>query len=247
MVVSIMWCLLQGQAGWLDWVLHGSVRVAVPPGARGSRRPAVAVPARTVVLCARLAVQRGRPYDVPVGYWRVPRSTTQTVTGRVSPPNWPGVRRGLPAAALRGWTVPGPLVVNRSVTVPEAELSWRFSRSSGPRRPVGQHDRQPRRAVLRRRARAVPAGLARAPGAGAAGRAARRRRPDRRGERAPQPAAEPRGGGAAARAGAPRGARAPRRRSAVRPGRRAGSQERRLAGKRRRSDVKRGRQGRSDD
>jgi ribosome-associated protein len=28
--------------------------------------------------------------------------------------------------------VPGPLVVTASVTVPEAELSWRFSRSSGP-------------------------------------------------------------------------------------------------------------------
>ena len=28
--------------------------------------------------------------------------------------------------------MPGPLVVTRSVTVPEAELSWRFSRSSGP-------------------------------------------------------------------------------------------------------------------
>jgi ribosome-associated protein len=28
--------------------------------------------------------------------------------------------------------VPGPLVVTREVTVPEAELSWRFSRSSGP-------------------------------------------------------------------------------------------------------------------
>ena len=28
--------------------------------------------------------------------------------------------------------MPGPLVVNRSLTVPEAELSWRFSRSSGP-------------------------------------------------------------------------------------------------------------------
>ena len=28
--------------------------------------------------------------------------------------------------------MPGPLVVTRSLTVPEAELSWRFSRSSGP-------------------------------------------------------------------------------------------------------------------
>jgi ribosome-associated protein len=28
--------------------------------------------------------------------------------------------------------VPGPLVVNRMVTIPESELSWRFSRSSGP-------------------------------------------------------------------------------------------------------------------
>jgi ribosome-associated protein len=28
--------------------------------------------------------------------------------------------------------VPGPLVVTAAVTVPEAELSWRFSRSSGP-------------------------------------------------------------------------------------------------------------------
>lgn len=28
--------------------------------------------------------------------------------------------------------MPGPLLVTRGVTVPEAELSWRFSRSSGP-------------------------------------------------------------------------------------------------------------------
>ena len=28
--------------------------------------------------------------------------------------------------------MPGPLLVTRDVTVPEAELSWRFSRSSGP-------------------------------------------------------------------------------------------------------------------
>ena len=28
--------------------------------------------------------------------------------------------------------MPGPLLVTSSVTVPEAELSWRFSRSSGP-------------------------------------------------------------------------------------------------------------------
>ncbi len=28
--------------------------------------------------------------------------------------------------------MPGPLVVNRTVTIPEAELRWRFSRSSGP-------------------------------------------------------------------------------------------------------------------
>jgi ribosome-associated protein len=28
--------------------------------------------------------------------------------------------------------VPGPLQINARVTVPEAELSWRFSRSSGP-------------------------------------------------------------------------------------------------------------------
>ncbi|MEO3856994.1 alternative ribosome rescue aminoacyl-tRNA hydrolase ArfB [Acrocarpospora sp. B8E8] len=28
--------------------------------------------------------------------------------------------------------MPGPLIVTASVTIPEAELSWRFSRSSGP-------------------------------------------------------------------------------------------------------------------
>jgi len=28
--------------------------------------------------------------------------------------------------------VPGPLLVTRDLTVPEAELTWRFSRSSGP-------------------------------------------------------------------------------------------------------------------
>jgi ribosome-associated protein len=28
--------------------------------------------------------------------------------------------------------VPGPLVVNRTVAIPESELRWRFSRSSGP-------------------------------------------------------------------------------------------------------------------
>ena len=45
----------------------------------------------------------------------------------------------------------GPLRVSRSVLVPERELRWRFSRSSGPGGQSVNTDRLPRRAQPRRR------------------------------------------------------------------------------------------------
>ena len=34
--------------------------------------------------------------------------------------------------AGHAWSVPGPIVVRGALVIPETELSWRFSRSSGP-------------------------------------------------------------------------------------------------------------------
>jgi hypothetical protein len=62
MVVSIMWDLLEGQAGWLDDVLHGAA--ASPSRQAFVQRPAP----RAVVVraCGLRRADHGRPYDVPV-------------------------------------------------------------------------------------------------------------------------------------------------------------------------------------
>ncbi len=77
----------------------------------------------------------------------------------------------------------------------------------GSRRPVGQHDRQPGRAVFRRRALAVAAGAGKEPRARPARAPADRRRDHGRGGDRAQPAHEPRRRPRAARRPAPRGDR----------------------------------------
>src|SRR6266498_104979 len=78
--------------------------------------------------------------------------------------------------------MPGPLRVTRSVVIPERELTWRFSRSSGPGgQSVNTADE---------RARTGPA----RPGARTTLAPARRWHPDREGVRTPFAAPQPRGG-----------------------------------------------------
>jgi ribosome-associated protein len=69
---------------------------------------------------------------------RAPRTLVQYCSGQL---RWgvPGDRRGASATADRttsakggGDEVPGPLRVRGSLVIPEVELSWRFSHSSGP-------------------------------------------------------------------------------------------------------------------
>ena len=142
--------------------------------------------------------------------------------------------------------MPGPLLVTASLTVPEAELSWRFSRSSGPGgQSVNTTDSraelsydversptltaaQRHRAVSRLAGRLVDGVLTVAAS-------------EHRSQLQNREAAEQRLAQVLREALAP----PPPARRPTRPTR--GSKERRLAGKRRRSDVKRGRQGRPEE
>lgn len=142
--------------------------------------------------------------------------------------------------------MPGPLVVTTSVTVPEAELTWRFSRSSGPGgQSVNTTDSRAELSFDVERSACLPDHLRRR----ALGRLAGRlvdgvltvAASEHRSQLQNREAAEQRLAQLLREALAPP---APVRRP-TRPTR--GSKERRLAGKRRRSDVKRGRQGRADD
>jgi len=142
--------------------------------------------------------------------------------------------------------VPGPLVVTARVTVPEAELSWRFSRSSGPGgQGVNTTDSRAELSFDLGRSSALPDDLRARAVARLAGRlvdgvltvAAR----EHRSQLQNREAAEQRLAQVLREAIAP----PPPPRRATRPTR--GSKERRLAGKRRRSDVKRGRQGRPEE
>ena len=142
--------------------------------------------------------------------------------------------------------MPGPLLVNRSLTVPEAELSWRFSRSSGPGgQSVNTSDSRAELSFDVGSSPSLPEPLRRRALARLAGRlvdgvltvAAS----EHRSQLQNREAAEQRLAQVLREALAP----PPPQRRPTRPTR--GSQERRLAGKRRRSDVKRGRQGRADD
>ena len=142
--------------------------------------------------------------------------------------------------------MPGPLVVTATVTVPDAELSWRFSRSSGPGgQSVNTTDSRAELSFDVERSPSVPEHLRSRALARLAGRlvdgvltvAAS----EQRSQLQNREAAEQRLAQVLREALAPP---QPSRRP-TRPTR--GSKERRLAGKRRRSDVKRGRQGRADD
>ena len=142
--------------------------------------------------------------------------------------------------------MPGPLLVNRSLSVPEAELSWRFSRSSGPGgQSVNTSDSRAELSFDVGSSPSLPEPLRRRALARLAGRlvdgvltvAAS----EHRSQLQNREAAEQRLAQVLREALAP----PPPQRRPTRPTR--GSQERRLAGKRRRSDVKRGRQGRADD
>ena len=142
--------------------------------------------------------------------------------------------------------MPGPLVVSAAVTVPEAELSWRFSRSSGPGgQSVNTTDSRAELSFDVERSPSLPEHLRSRALDRLAGRlvdgvltvAAS----EQRSQLQNREAAEQRLGQLLREALAP----PPPLRRATKPTR--GSKERRLAGKRRRSDVKRGRQGRADD
>ena len=142
--------------------------------------------------------------------------------------------------------MPGPLLVTASLTVPEAELSWRFSRSSGPggqsvnttdsraelsydvERSPTLTESQRGRALSRLAGRLVDGVLTVAAS-------------EHRSQLQNREAAEQRLAQVLREALAP----PPPTRRPTRPTR--GSKERRLAGKRRRSDVKRGRQGRPEE
>ena len=141
--------------------------------------------------------------------------------------------------------MPGPLVVTARVTVPEAELSWRFSRSSGPGgQGVNTTDSRAELSFDLGRSSALPDDLRARAVARLAGRlvdgvltvAAR----EHRSQLQNREAAVQRLAQLLREAVAP----PPPTRRATRPTR--GSQERRLAGKRRRAEVKRGRRGDSD-
>jgi ribosome-associated protein len=142
--------------------------------------------------------------------------------------------------------VPGPLQVNPRLVVPEAELSWRFSRSSGPggqgvntsdsraelsfdvARSPSLTDVQRDRVLDRLGSRLVDGVLTVAAS-------------EHRSQLQNREAAEQRMAQLLREAVAP--PPAPRR--PTRPTK--GSKERRLEGKRQRSEVKRGRSGRHDD
>jgi ribosome-associated protein len=142
--------------------------------------------------------------------------------------------------------VPGALVVTATVSVPEAELTWRFSRSSGPGgQSVNTTDSRAELSFDVERSPSLPEHLRRRAVARLAGRlvdgvltvaASEHRSQLQNREAAAQRLAQ-----LLREAVAP----PPPARRPTRPTR--GSKERRLAGKRRRSDVKRGRSGRADD
>ena len=142
--------------------------------------------------------------------------------------------------------MPGPVLVTSSWSVPEAELSWRFSRSSGPGgQSVNTTDSRAELSFDLARAASVPPQL-------------RERALDRltgrlvdgvltvaasehRSQLKNREAAVHRLVAVLREAVAP----PPRARRPTRPSR--GAKERRLSGKRQRSEIKRGRSGRHDD
>ena len=136
--------------------------------------------------------------------------------------------------------MPGPLVVTPRWSVPEAELSWRFSRSSGPGgQSVNTTDSRVELSYDLQRSATMPEHLR----ARAVGRLAGRlvdgvltvAASEQRSQLQNRDAAQRRLAQLLREAVAP----PPKIRRPTRPTR--GSQERRLAGKKRRSDVKRGR------
>ncbi len=142
--------------------------------------------------------------------------------------------------------MPGPLVVTARVSIPEAELSWRFSRSSGPGgQSVNTTDSRVELSFDLARSTALPEDLR----ARALDRLAGRlvdgvltvAASEQRSQRQNRDAAQTR------LVDLLRAAVAvpPRQRRPTRPTR--GSQERRLEGKRQRSAVKRNRRGTTDD
>lgn len=142
--------------------------------------------------------------------------------------------------------MPGPLVVTAAVSVPDSELSWRFSRSSGPGgQSVNTTDSRAELSFDVERSPSLPEHLRRRALTRLSGRlvdgvltvAAS----EHRSQLQNREAAEQRLAQVLREALAP----PPPVRRPTRPTR--GSKERRLAGKKRRSDVKRGRQGRADD
>ena len=142
--------------------------------------------------------------------------------------------------------MPGPLLVTSGWTVPESELSWRFSRSSGPggqgvnttdsrveltydlARSTSVPDHLRDRALLRLDARLVGGTVTVAAS-------------EHRSQLQNREAAERRLAQLLREAVAP----PPRKRRPTKPTR--GSVERRIAGKKQRGDLKRGRQTRRDD
>ena len=142
--------------------------------------------------------------------------------------------------------MPGPLVVTASVSVPEAELSWRFSRSSGPGgQSVNTTDSRAELSFDVERSPSLPEHLRSRVLARLAGRlvdgVVTVAASEQRSQLQNREAAEQRLAQLLREALAP----PPPPRRPTTPTR--GSKERRLAGKRRRSDVKRGRQGRPGD
>ena len=142
--------------------------------------------------------------------------------------------------------MPGPLQVTSRLVVPEAELSWRFSRSSGPGgQSVNTSDSRAELSFDVARSAVLPDHLR----ARALERLAGRlvdgvltvAASDQRSQLQNRESAERRLAQLLREAVAPP---APTRR-ATKPTR--GSKERRLAGKRQRAEIKRSRQGRHDD
>jgi len=142
--------------------------------------------------------------------------------------------------------VPGPLRVTPQWTVPEHELSWRFSRSSGPGgQSVNTTDSRVELSYDVARAPSVPEHLRVRALERLAGRlvdgVVTVAASDARSQLQNRESAEQRLAQLLREAAAPPA----RARRATRPTR--GSTERRLAGKRQRSALKRGRQGRHDE
>jgi len=153
---------------------------------------------------------------------------------------------GRPSTGCHAGRVPGPLQVTPRLVVPEAELSWRFSRSSGPggqgvnttdsraelsfdvARSTVLSDLLRARALERLAGRLVDGVLSVAAS-------------EHRSQLQNREAAEQRLAQLLREAVAP----PPKRRRPTRPTK--GSQERRLEGKRQRAQVKKGRSGQHDD